>query len=129
MYVHFREREATPVLEEPGICPRCRGLGQAPGGTQTDPGPCETCDATGRVVYRERPAKAEKMTYLVCAAQDIVDVAHCPLERLAAQLLIDWPELTGDLGIWALKDGLCPEPRLVAVVRPDGTGKPAVTYL
>jgi hypothetical protein len=132
VFVHTRGYETTPAPADSARCPRCKGLGMAPGGPGSDPGPCETCDSTGRVVYSgrkpERKATERKTYFLAVQGVDVLDVGT-NVERLAAEVAAGFPELTGDVGIWATGDHLCGEPRLVALVRPDAAGKPAVTYL
>jgi hypothetical protein len=132
MYVHTRGYEATPAPAESGQCPRCRGLGQSPGGPQTDPGPCEECAATGRVVYAERRPEHRQVKdrapyFVVTQGPDVVDVGM-DLERLAAELVAAFPALDGDLAVWQQPDSLCAAPRLVAVVYPSPKGT-AVRYL
>jgi hypothetical protein len=127
VFVHTRGYETTPAPAEAGQCPRCRGLGMSPGGPSEDPGPCGSCDSTGRVVYAD-PRRTERVTYLATAAQDVVDVGQSPLNVFVGQLLLDFPE-AGDVAIWSLEDSICAAPVLVAVIRPDRTGKPAPTYL
>jgi hypothetical protein len=132
-FVHFRGYEATPAPAEAGQCPRCRGLGQAPGGPQTDPGPCSACDSTGRIVYSglrpERRAVTDRRPfYLAVQGVDTLDVGMS-LERLAAEVVAGFPELSGDVVLWMTSDSLCGEPRVVGLVRPGRDGKPAVTWL
>jgi hypothetical protein len=50
-------------------------------------------------------------------------------ERLAAEVAAGFPELSGDVVLWATADSLCGEPRVVGLVRPGRDGKPAVTWL
>jgi hypothetical protein len=116
-----------------GACPRCHGLGMSPGGPSADPEPCGACDSTGRVVYSgrkpERRAVADrKPYYLAVQGVDVLDVGMS-LERLAAEVVAGFPELSGDVVLWATADSLCGEPRVVGLIRPAPGGRPTTTWL
>jgi hypothetical protein len=92
VFVHTRGYETTPAPADSARCPRCKGLGMAPGGPGSDPGPCETCDSTGRVVYSgrkpERKATERKTYFLAVQGVDVLDVGT-NVERLAAEVAVD----------------------------------------